>query len=166
MKHSPYIVAGLVALISACAAEPDVGSVPEPFVYDHSLNAVKGRYAQDDLALDFSFENERGAQRFTLSARDGTVLFTSVVEGGIDTATILEHYTSIDTSAQSPRFTGEALADLAAMPEMRLLTGLRTALATSGIDSHLSWQVELCPTVTPKPEFDTSNVELENRPAN
>jgi hypothetical protein len=130
-----------LALVTGCGVEVDLGpSTADPELYTTAKDQVEGSFGQDGPSITFHFQRIRAVKIHTaINTRDGFTLVDTVVENGIETTTLLGgQYTATGTREEIATLLGpDALAELAAMPEMQLVPALRKELAEAGVDPAL-----------------------------
>ena len=145
-----FVLALALSSLAGCAARPfDVEENDEPnatategalTIDARSETRVAGSFAREGVVLRFTFARSGLDHEVMLTNGAGAPLLSSKLAGGIESMRILDRVTvSGAPDSTDPRVEGdkEAIAELNASAEMKLVEPLRAALAKSGVDREL-----------------------------
>lgn len=141
-----FTLATALVLATGCGVEPDLGPdpTPDPIIFERARDQVEGpfggAFGGDGVTVRYrvAFLPDE-MMHVTVTTSDGFTLVDSTFDHGIETTTIVgEHH--VGTNA--PALDRDALAELAAIPEMQLLPELRDSI--------------LCPVISISPKRVTA----------
>jgi hypothetical protein len=127
-----YLIASLL-VAAGCGVEPDLGPDKEDrLIYEFARDQVEGSFGQNGVTV--RFELSRIADQVlqvSITTVDGIALVDSMIDHGRETTTLLGEHR---VGGNEPALDADALANLAAIPEMQLVPELRKQISLAGID--------------------------------
>ena len=138
MTRTNLLALALASLsLAACATDSTPESGRSLALTQNTSTDVAGSFTAEGTAVTFHFSRRGADLAMQLADADGIVILDSKVEHGLEVTTVFSQSTFTRPAGQPAAFDRDALAELAAAPEIQLLPALAKELDRAGIDPAL-----------------------------